>query len=79
MIGLLCAIVLKQAGHDVRVIEQDVDIRQSHMAGICLGTDCQKLLQEHDRICEHLSLDSEVLKPPIMASEFVIFFFRSKA
>ncbi|KAI0392947.1 hypothetical protein F5Y17DRAFT_333028 [Xylariaceae sp. FL0594] len=50
--GLMCGIVLKQAGHAVVVIERDGNIRQSHMAGVCLGLDAQRFLSSHDRLAE---------------------------
>jgi 2-polyprenyl-6-methoxyphenol hydroxylase-like FAD-dependent oxidoreductase len=60
--GLLCAIVLKHDGHNVHVLDQDSDNRDSHMAGICLGPDCQRLLQEHDRIPQPFSFESDKIQ-----------------
>ncbi|KAI9707915.1 MAG: hypothetical protein M1820_004334 [Bogoriella megaspora] len=60
--GLMGGIVLKHAGHNVRIIEKDSDERQSHMAGVCLGYDAQKFLALHDRMSQPFSLHSEQLQ-----------------
>jgi 2-polyprenyl-6-methoxyphenol hydroxylase-like FAD-dependent oxidoreductase len=58
----MCGIAMKHAGHDVRIIERDSDERQSHMAGICLGRDCQQFLKRHDNISEAFTLHSEKIQ-----------------
>ncbi|KAI1411803.1 FAD/NAD(P)-binding domain-containing protein [Hypoxylon sp. FL1857] len=48
--GLMCGIALKHAGHEVHIIEQDGNERQSHMSGVGLGLSVDHFLQRHDRI-----------------------------
>ncbi|KAI0835788.1 FAD/NAD(P)-binding domain-containing protein [Hypoxylon sp. FL0890] len=48
--GLMCGIALKHAGHEVHIIEQDGNERQSHVSGIGLGPTVDHFLQRHDRI-----------------------------
>ncbi|KAI1771753.1 FAD/NAD(P)-binding domain-containing protein [Hypoxylon cercidicola] len=47
--GLMCGIALKHAGHTVEIIEREGNERQSHMAGVCLGSDAEAYLARHDR------------------------------
>ncbi|KAF2788524.1 FAD/NAD(P)-binding domain-containing protein [Melanomma pulvis-pyrius CBS 109.77] len=56
--GLMCGIALKHAGHNIQILEQDQDVRQSHMAGICLGRDVQRFLQLHDRVSHPFTINS---------------------
>jgi 2-polyprenyl-6-methoxyphenol hydroxylase-like FAD-dependent oxidoreductase len=48
----MCGIALKQAGHSVEIIEREGDVRQSHMAGVCLGLDAQEYLSRYDRLAQ---------------------------
>ncbi|KAI1425155.1 hypothetical protein F5Y12DRAFT_784921 [Xylaria sp. FL1777] len=50
--GLMCGIALKHAGHSVEIIEREGNVRQSHMAGVCLGLDAQEYLSRHDRLSQ---------------------------
>ncbi|KAI1383548.1 uncharacterized protein F4822DRAFT_420943 [Hypoxylon trugodes] len=47
--GLMCGIVLRDAGHTIRILEQGDNERQSHMAGVCLGPSAGVFLAQHDR------------------------------
>ncbi|KAI1326781.1 hypothetical protein F5Y16DRAFT_374019 [Xylariaceae sp. FL0255] len=60
--GLMCGIALKQAGHSVEIIERDGNVRQSHMAGVCLGLDAQEFLARHDRIAQDFTHRSNRLQ-----------------
>ncbi|KAF2865018.1 hypothetical protein BDV95DRAFT_587554 [Massariosphaeria phaeospora] len=53
--GLMCGIVLVHAGHKVTIIEKDTDERQSHMAGVALGSDADQYLASHDRMVNAFS------------------------
>lgn len=46
----MCGIALKHAGHAVTIVEKEDNVRQSHMAGVCLGLDGQRFLSRHDRL-----------------------------
>lgn len=46
----MCGIALKNAGHAVTIIEKEDNVRQSHMAGVCLGLDGERFLTRHDRL-----------------------------
>ncbi|KAK7224172.1 hypothetical protein V2G26_012175 [Clonostachys chloroleuca] len=46
--GLMCGIALKNAGHNVKIVEKDHDERQSHMSGICLGPSAIAFFAQHD-------------------------------
>lgn len=46
----MCGIALKHAGHAVTVVEKEDNVRQSHMAGVCLGLDGERFLSRHDRL-----------------------------
>ncbi|GAP88688.1 putative FAD NAD -binding domain-containing protein [Rosellinia necatrix] len=50
--GLMCGIALKHAGHSVEIIEREGNVRQSHMAGVCLGLDAREYLSRHDRLAQ---------------------------
>lgn len=55
----MSAIALKHAGHNVRILEQDDNERESHMAGVCLGRDAKEFLAKHDRVSEPFSHESK--------------------
>jgi 2-polyprenyl-6-methoxyphenol hydroxylase-like FAD-dependent oxidoreductase len=55
----MSGIVLKHAGHNVRILEQDNNERESHMAGVCLGRDAKDFLAKHDRVDEPFSHESK--------------------
>ncbi|KAI2614834.1 hypothetical protein GGR54DRAFT_319997 [Hypoxylon sp. NC1633] len=42
--GLMCGVALREAGHNVTIVEQDGDERESHMSGICLGPSAMTFL-----------------------------------
>jgi 2-polyprenyl-6-methoxyphenol hydroxylase-like FAD-dependent oxidoreductase len=46
----MCGIALKRAGHAVTILEKEDNVRQSHMAGVCLGLDGERFLARHDRL-----------------------------
>lgn len=46
----MCGIALKHAGHSITIIEKEDNVRQSHMAGVCLGVDAERFLARHDRL-----------------------------
>lgn len=46
----MCGIALKHDGHTVTILERGDSARQSHQAGIALGTDVERFLQRHDRL-----------------------------
>ncbi|KAI1099777.1 FAD/NAD(P)-binding domain-containing protein [Jackrogersella minutella] len=51
--GLMHGLVLHHLGSTVRILEQSpTDSPASHMAGVCLGEDVQKLLKRFDRASE---------------------------
>ncbi|KAI0415236.1 FAD/NAD(P)-binding domain-containing protein [Xylaria grammica] len=63
--GLMCGIALKHAGHTVTICEKEDNERQSHMAGVCLGSDAEEFLLQHDRIVRpfsHTSLKVQALR-----------------
>ena len=71
--GLFSGIALKNAGHNVHILEQDYDERESHMAGVCLGRDASDFLARHDRIAEPFSHESkrvQLLQPDNTVREF---------
>jgi 2-polyprenyl-6-methoxyphenol hydroxylase-like FAD-dependent oxidoreductase len=55
----MSGIALKHAGHNVRILEQDDNERESHMAGVCLGRDANDFLAKHDRVDEPFSHESK--------------------
>lgn len=55
----MSGIALKHSGHNVRILEQDYDERESHMAGVCLGKDANDFLAKHDRVSERFSHESK--------------------
>ncbi|PVH96916.1 FAD/NAD(P)-binding domain-containing protein [Periconia macrospinosa] len=71
--GLMSGIALKHAGHNVRILEQDNNERESHMAGVCLGRDAHDFLAKHDLVDEpfsHQSNQVQVLKQDGKAHAF---------
>jgi hypothetical protein len=61
----MCGIALKHAGHAVTIFEKEDNVRQSHMAGVCLGLDGERFLSRHDRlhsIFTHRSVRVQSLK-----------------
>lgn len=72
--GLMCGIALKHAGHTVTIVEKGDNVRQSHMAGVCLGFDAERFLERHDRIEEvfsHRCLRAQALQPDLTPKVFV--------
>lgn len=45
----MCGVSLKHSGHTVKILEKADDDRQTHMAGVCLGSDGEDWLSRHDR------------------------------
>ncbi|KAI1264006.1 hypothetical protein F5Y18DRAFT_93357 [Xylariaceae sp. FL1019] len=60
--GLMCGIALKHAGHSVQIFEREGNVRQSHMAGVCLGGDAQDFLSLHDRLHQRFAHRSNRLQ-----------------
>lgn len=69
----MCGIALKHAGHNVRILEQERDERQSHMAGVCLGYDGARFLAQHDQINQSFSFYSNRLQLLNQAGEPSLF------
>lgn len=70
----MCGIALKRAGHCVTILDKDGDVRQSHMAGVCLGLDAARYLERHDHIATAFSYPGyrvQSLKPDLSAHVFV--------
>ncbi len=55
-------VMLRTLGHDVLILEQAYDIRESHMAGVCCAADSLEFLRRFDRISKPFSLKSERLQ-----------------
>lgn len=85
-------IMLRSLGHNVHIIEQANDIRESHMAGVCCAADCLEFLRRYDRISTPFSLKSERLqfvnstglvshyfKAPRMVTSWDAFYWRLRA
>ncbi|ROT41235.1 FAD/NAD(P)-binding domain-containing protein [Sodiomyces alkalinus F11] len=72
--GLMCGIALKHAGHEVTIIEKGENVRQSHMAGVCLGLDAERFLERHDRLSNvfsHRCLRIQALKSDETVQVFI--------
>lgn len=54
--------MLRSLGHNVTILEQANDIRESHMAGVCCAADCMEVLRRFDRIETPFTLRSERLQ-----------------
>lgn len=55
-------IMLQRLGHNVCILEQAPDNRESHMAGIGAATDVLHFLEKYDRVDQPLGISSECLQ-----------------
>ncbi|KAI1777433.1 FAD/NAD(P)-binding domain-containing protein [Hypoxylon cercidicola] len=60
--GLMCGLAAKHAGHNVQIIEQSSNARQSHRAGIGLAPYVNAFLEHHDRLVSGFTHQTTNLK-----------------
>ena len=65
--------MLKSLGHNIRILEQASDRRESHMAGVCSATDAIEFLEKYDCIKQPFCLTSQCLQ--VLNSNAEITFF----
>ena len=85
-------VMLRTLGHNVHILEQSGDIRESHMAGVCCAADALEYFRRFDRIstpfslrCERLQflkqsgLISHYLKAPRLVTSWDVLYWRLRA
>lgn len=68
--------MLRSLGHNVQILEQTGDARESHMAGVCCAADSLEFLRRFDRITTPFSLKSERLQF-LKQSGFISHYFKA--
>ncbi|KAF1949569.1 FAD/NAD(P)-binding domain-containing protein [Byssothecium circinans] len=60
--GLMHGVMLRSLGHNVHILEQADDVRESHMVGVCCAADSLEFLQRFDRLSTDFTMKSERLQ-----------------